>query len=88
MHGGDAAKEVDTLIESYHSSREAEKFILRITNPEAMEWDYEGAIRGYENHPYTHIKYGGFRTFSNPEFWVSYENDGRDFLALIDLKER
>ena len=84
VHGGDAAKEADTLVESYHSSKRAKGFILRITNPEADEWDYDKGIRKFQEIPdYYQGRYGGFRTFSYPEFWVSYENGGRDFLALI-----
>lgn len=85
VHGGEDAKTVKTLIEHYHPS-DSSKFILRITNPKARKWDYERVIkesRFIDERGSRHW----FDAVKDMEFaFVSYENDGKDFLALITIK--
>lgn len=76
VHGGDAVREASTVIEHYHPI-DPSRHIMRISNPNAKEWDYERISREGR---------GGHVTFSRcPYALVSYDNGGRDFLALINV---
>ena len=78
-HGGEGIKEEATIIEHYHPA-DGKRFILRITNPRTREWDYERAIgSGYER--------CGLGAFSSSTFaQFSYENKGKDLLALVTIR--
>jgi hypothetical protein len=72
-HGGDKVKEEETIIRLYHPS-DPSKFILKISNPSAEEWDPRRIVRKGR---------GGQATFLRKCALVSYDNKGKDFLALI-----
>jgi len=76
-HGGRGVAEAETLVEHYHPT-DYMKFIIRITNPEAAEWDYERMVREEKG-------MGGFDTFRDLRYNVSYDDGGRTFLALVDI---
>ncbi len=79
-------------IELYHP-KDPIKSILRINSPKAKPWDYKSHIEKYLKHIKNGGSYkeglgrGGFSTFNSKEgVTVSYDNKGKDFLALIDFK--
>ncbi|MEK6968686.1 MAG: hypothetical protein AABX51_08760 [Nanoarchaeota archaeon] len=72
-HGGDEAREKDTIIQLFQPS-ETSRFVLVISNPHAESWNPQ-TIESKGR--------GGHDTFSQGFALVSYANSGRDFLALI-----
>ena len=92
-HGVDKELKGEFLtIEHYHPLNPS-KMILRVSNPKAKEWDYRKQVRMYleylektKDPIQKGIGRGGFHTFNATQnALVSYENGGKDFLALIDL---
>jgi hypothetical protein len=82
-HGGRKRKGRLLTIENHHPF-DPSKMILRISNPNARAWDY---ITGVENKMWREGLYNHGTVFFNnmKGVLVSYENEGRDFLALFDL---
>ncbi|MEK6949523.1 MAG: hypothetical protein AABX34_04825 [Nanoarchaeota archaeon] len=92
-HGGEEARQADTLIESYFTDRKPEmplEFIVRITNPNAQEWDFERVIaealkvdpkkvNPQDVHWLTSVNWHEYP-------WVSYDNKGKDYLALFRVE--
>jgi len=86
IHGGESIGEADTVIEHYHpvyKPADPLEFIVRITNPNAQEWDYK---RTLTNQPPTDES-GKKHWLSTVKDWnsplVSYDNNGKNFLALV-----
>ena len=89
-HAGEEAREADTLIEGYFTDKKPDgslEFIVRITNPNAVEWDFERKIgealkvdpkkvKPQDVHWLTSVSWHEYP-------WVSYGNNGKEYLALF-----
>ncbi len=77
-HGGEAVKDIETVVEAYHPSADPSRCLIRISNANEAEWDFQ-RITEQEGR-------GGFMEYRRPEALVSYANGGKEFLALIKLE--
>ncbi len=59
-----------------HQPADPSRFVLRVYNPQAEEWDIGTLISKGT---------GGFETFSRDYALVSYAEKGREFIALITI---
>lgn len=73
----------ELVVESYHASPDG--IILRVSSPGGLIWDYRKQIEEYLRNPRSekNTHKAGFHTFNNVWAIVSYDNGGRDFLALF-----
>jgi len=93
IHGSGEQKNQFLTIEHYHPLNPT-NMILKISNPHSKEWDYRSRVREYldfrqnSDHERKEGSWGGgFSTFYMKGALISYENEGKDFLALIKLFE-
>ncbi len=88
-HGSDECRGKFMTIENYHP-KNPRNMILRISNPYARTWDYESEVK---NKMWIYVDKELGRVWEHGTGWInrmqgvsaSYENEGRDFLALFDL---
>jgi hypothetical protein len=91
-HGGGHDKKGNIAVEHYHPPNPS-RLLMRVSFPEGEPWDYESQVKKYLKFRSTGelieagIGRGGFVTFSGRHYLVSYENEGKDLLALMTLKE-
>ncbi|MBI2523523.1 hypothetical protein HYW19_03965 [Candidatus Woesearchaeota archaeon] len=89
-HAGEEARKHDTLVEDYFTDKKPDgslEFIVRITNPYAVEWDFEKIIAEI-------LKIDPAKVDPRELHWlasvswheypqVSYDNNGKEYLALF-----
>ncbi|MBW2990672.1 hypothetical protein KY348_03130 [Candidatus Woesearchaeota archaeon] len=92
LHGSGDKKGKHLTIETYHPQN-PKKMILRMANPEAKPWDYKEQVKRYlefrklkQGPTKEGIGRGGFWEFSDCKPLISYDNEGKDWLALIEFK--